>query len=64
MLLVSAAVGAFAGWLGLVISYDVSIHHDTRLASGPTIVVVLTALFALVATSRGVQRARLRRGDR
>jgi manganese/iron transport system permease protein len=64
MLLVSVAVGAFAGWLGLVISYDVSIHHDTRVASGPTIVVVLTALFALVATSCGVQRARLRRGDR
>jgi manganese/iron transport system permease protein len=60
---VAVLVGAAGGWLGLVLSYDASIHHDLRLASAPTIVVVLTAMFALVAGGQAVHRA-LRRGSR
>ena len=46
MMAVAATIGALAGWLGLVVSYEGSVHHGWRLASGGTIVVVLTALFA------------------
>jgi manganese/iron transport system permease protein len=61
MLTVSVAVAILAGWFGLALSYDVSIHHDVRLASGPTIVVVLTAFFAVAASARTLQRAARRR---
>jgi manganese/iron transport system permease protein len=61
MLTVSVAVAIGAGWFGLALSYDVSIHHDVRLASGPTIVVVLTAFFAVAASARTLQRAARRR---
>ncbi len=57
---VSIGVGAVASWLGLAISYDASIHHDVNLAAGATIVVVLTAAFALAA-SVTAWRARRRR---
>ncbi len=49
MMVLSCAIGAIGGWLGLVISYDASIHHDVRLAAGATTVVVLTVGFAAVA---------------
>ena len=53
MMAVAAAVGALGGWLGLVISYEGSLHHGWRLASGATIVLTLTALFlgALLGSS-------------
>jgi len=57
MMVAAVAIGAVGGWLGLAVSYDASIHHDVRLASAPTIVVVLTAMFAVVAGGRAVQRA-------
>jgi manganese/iron transport system permease protein len=60
MMAVAAGFGAVGGWLGLVVSYEGSIHHGWRLASGATIVMVLTAGFVLVATGRAVA-ARLRR---
>lgn len=56
MLLLSALIAAAGGWLGLVISYDASIHHDVRLAAGATTVVVLTVAFALVAVITGLTR--------
>ena len=56
MLAVSVGLGIVGGWLGLVLSYDVSVHHDVRLATGPTIVVVLTAIFVLVAAGQAVRR--------
>ena len=54
MMIVAAALGALGGWLGLVVSYEGSIHHGWRLASGATIVLVLTAGFLLVAAGRAV----------
>jgi manganese/iron transport system permease protein len=56
---VAAALGASAGWAGLAISYDASLHHGLRLASGGTVVLVLVACYlgALVA---GTVRRRLR----
>jgi manganese/iron transport system permease protein len=61
MLALSVAVAISAGWFGLALSYDVSIHHDVRLASGPTIVVVLTSIFVVAATARALQRVSRRR---
>jgi manganese/iron transport system permease protein len=58
MLLLSALIAAAGGWLGLVISYDASIHHDVRLAAGATTVVVLTVVFAVVAVAAAVGRQR------
>jgi manganese/iron transport system permease protein len=54
MMVVAAALGAVGGWLGLVVSYEGSIHHGWRLASGATIVLVLTVGFLLVAAGRAV----------
>jgi manganese/iron transport system permease protein len=42
---VAALVGATAGWAGLAISYDASVNHGLRLASGGTVVLVLTVLY-------------------
>ena len=64
MTAISCALGALGGWLGLAISYDVSIQRGVRLAAGATIVVVLVACF-LVALAVGPARravARLARG--
>ncbi len=55
LVITSVAIGAVAAWLGLVISYDASVHHGVRLAAGATIVVVLTAFFALVAITQTVR---------
>ena len=42
MMVVAAAFAALGGWLGLVVSYEGSVHHGWRLASGATIVLALT----------------------
>jgi manganese/iron transport system permease protein len=60
MMVVAAFLGALGGWLGLVVSYEGSVHHGWRLASGATIVLVLTAGFVAVATGRALV-ARIRR---
>jgi manganese/iron transport system permease protein len=60
MLAVSVIVAAIAGWLGLVVSFDASVHHDVRLAAGPTIVVVLTVLFVVVSAGQAVRRVAMR----
>jgi manganese/iron transport system permease protein len=57
----AAALGAVGGWLGLAVSYEFSVDHGVRLASGATIVVVLVVGFALAAAAAPVRR-RLRRG--
>ncbi len=59
MMVVAAATGAIGGWLGLVVSYEGSVHHGWRLASGSTIVLVITGLFA-AALAATAARARLR----
>jgi manganese/iron transport system permease protein len=61
LLATSVAVGVTSAWLGLAISYDASIHHDVNLAAGATIVVVLTAVFAMVALGSTVAASRRRR---
>jgi manganese/iron transport system permease protein len=61
MLVASVVVGVVGGWFGLALSYDVSIHHDVRLATGPTIVVVLTAIFVVVAGVQALRRVADRR---
>jgi len=52
----AAALGAVGGWLGLAVSYEVSVDHGVRLASGATIVVVLVVGFALAAAAAPVRR--------
>jgi manganese/iron transport system permease protein len=58
MMVLSCVIGVAGGWLGLVISYDASIHHDVRLAAGATTVVVLTVVFAAVALAFALWRRR------
>ncbi len=57
MFAVSCTVAVVCGWLGLAISYDVSINHGVRAASGASIVVVLTAAFVLLAALGAAARA-------
>ena len=60
---VAAALGALGGWAGLAISYDASLHHGLRLASGGTVVLVLIALYlAALAATAVVRRLRTVRG--
>jgi manganese/iron transport system permease protein len=51
-------LGALGGWLGLAVSYEVSVDHGIRLAAGATIVVVLVVLFALAAAVAPLRRRR------
>ena len=60
MTAISCALGALGGWLGLAISYDVSVQRGVRLASGATVVVVLVVFF-LVAVAVGPGRRALAR---
>jgi manganese/iron transport system permease protein len=52
----ACALGALGGWLGLAASYEVSVDHGIRLASGATIVVVLVALFGLATAAAPLRR--------
>jgi len=64
MMATAAVLGAVGGWLGLVVSYEGSIHHGWRLASGGTIVLVLTALFASVLAGTATVATLRRHGRR
>jgi manganese/iron transport system permease protein len=59
---VAVAFALTAGWVGLALSYEASVYHGVRLASGATVVVVMTAGFALVlaydAARSAIARAR------
>jgi len=65
---VAAGLGALGGWLGLTASYEASVHHGLRLASGAAVVLTLTMLYALahavhaVRAVRAVRTAHTRRG--
>lgn len=61
LVVTSVLIGVVAAWAGLAISYDASVRSDVRLAAGATIVVVLTALFAVIGAVAAVWRARERR---
>jgi len=52
----SVAVGATGGWLGLVVSWEVSVHHGVRLGSGATVVLAMVGLYALALAVAGVRR--------
>jgi manganese/iron transport system permease protein len=49
MTVLACLLGAAGGWLGLALSYEVSVDRGVRLAAGATVVVVLVAAFLLVA---------------
>ena len=55
---VAVVVAGLLGWIGLSASYEASVRHDVRLASGATVVVAYTAGFALVAAGRWALRRR------
>jgi manganese/iron transport system permease protein len=64
MTLVACLLGAAGGWLGLAVSYEVSVDHGVRLAAGATIVVVLVGLFLLAAAVAPLRRRMLTAGPR
>jgi manganese/iron transport system permease protein len=56
--------GAAAGWLGLAASYEASVHHGLRLASGATVVLALVALYALAFSVTAARRGMAALGSR
>ena len=56
MTAVACLLGAAGGWLGLAVSFEVSVDHDLRLAAGATIVVVLVGLFLVAAAVAPLRR--------
>jgi manganese/iron transport system permease protein len=60
MTVLACLLGAAGGWLGLAVSYEVSVDHGIRLAAGATIVVVLVVLFLLAAALAPLRRRRRR----
>jgi manganese/iron transport system permease protein len=60
-MVVAAALGAVCGWLGLVVSYEGSVHHGWRLASGATVVLVMTLAFLVTLGSVALARRAGRR---
>ncbi|HEX8771863.1 MAG TPA: metal ABC transporter permease [Acidimicrobiales bacterium] len=55
---VAAVLAGVFGWIGLSASYEASVHHGVRLASGASVVAAFTVGFLLVALLAAV-RARL-----
>ena len=56
--LIAVGTALLAGWLGLVASWQASVNHGLRLASGATVVLVLVLLYgvaAAIATARKVR---------
>lgn len=49
-------VGGLGGWLGLAASYEASIHHGVRLASGATVVLALVTVYLLALAAVPVGR--------
>jgi len=49
MTVLACVLGAAGGWIGLAISYEVSVDRGIRLAAGATVVVVLVAAFLAAA---------------
>jgi ABC-type Mn2+/Zn2+ transport system permease subunit len=56
MMALAVILGAGCGWLGLVVSYEGSVRHSWRLASGATVVATLTAAFVIVAAGAALRR--------
>ncbi len=49
---------ALAGWLGLVASWQASVNHGLRLASGATVVLVLVLVYGVAAGISALRRVR------
>ena len=60
MMVAAAVLTGVCGWLGLAASYEASVHHGVRVASGAMVVLAITAGFLVVAAATGV-RSRLTR---
>jgi manganese/iron transport system permease protein len=56
----SVGVACLSGWVGLAVSYEASVNHGVRLASGGTVVLAMVACYAL-ALPAGSIAARWRR---
>jgi manganese/iron transport system permease protein len=56
--LAAIVVAALGGWLGLVASWQASVNHGLRLASGATVVLVLVVLYGLAAGVAALRKAR------
>jgi manganese/iron transport system permease protein len=56
--LAAIVTAALAGWLGLVASWQASVNHGLRLASGATVVLVLVLLYGLAAGLSAIRKAR------
>ena len=63
MLFVAGAFAVIGGWFGLAISYEGSVHHGWRLASGATVVMVFTFGLVAIAGLRSLTRLRRRSDD-
>ena len=57
MMAVAFVLVAVCGWLGLAASYEASVNHGVRLASGATVVLAITAGFLVVAAGAGIRTA-------
>ena len=64
VVVLAAGIGALAGWLGLAASYEASVGHGLRLASGATVVLVLVGLYALAAAVGAARATRSREPER
>jgi manganese/iron transport system permease protein len=58
IMLAAIVTAALAGWLGLVASWQASVNHGLRLASGATVVLVLVLLYSLAAGFAAIRKAR------
>jgi manganese/iron transport system permease protein len=58
---IGTVVAVLAGYAGLVVSYDASVNHGLRLASGATVVLCLVAAYLLAAVAAPLLRWRRRR---
>ena len=57
--LIAVGTALLAGWLGLVASWQASVNHGLRLASGATVVLVLVLLYAVAAAIATVRKVRV-----
>jgi manganese/iron transport system permease protein len=57
--LIAVGGAQLAGWLGLVASWQASVNHGLRLASGATVVLVLVLLYAVAAAIATVRKVRV-----
>ncbi len=56
--LVAVGTALLAGWLGLAASWQASVNHGLRLASGATVVLVLVLLYGVAAAIAAARKVR------